>query len=322
VFDVIALGELLIDFVPLTIGSLENPIYEAFPGGAPGNVLAMLSKMGMKTSLITKVGYDFFGRYLIKAVRECGIDVSNISVSNESPTTLAFISNDASGEREFTFYRHFGADTRLDINDVGKFDFSTTRLFHFGTLSMTDDLAESATKYAIQQAKKNHCLISFDPNIRPLLWKTISKAIQAMRYGCSVCDILKLEKRELELLTNENDIDEAVKILRQEFSIPLIFVTVGKAGSYAFFEGCKVFSEGFVTDQTIDTTGAGDAFFGYCLAEVLTKNNFHFNKRDMMEMLKMANAAASFVTTKKGALTIMPSLDEVQKYLDQFNLNK
>ncbi|MFA5742156.1 MAG: carbohydrate kinase [Candidatus Izemoplasmatales bacterium] len=317
-FDATALGELLIDFTPIASNSRGQLTYEANPGGAPGNVLAMLSKRGKKTAFIGKVGNDTFGRYIFNAVRECGIDVKNISLSNEYPTSLAFISTDSAGEREFTFYRHFGADMMLDIEDIKKFDFSQTKLLHFGTLSMTDDRSMAATKYAIEQAKANHCWLSFDPNIRPLLWNKLTDAVKAMRYGCSVCDILKMEISELKLLTNENNINEAISIIQKEFHIPLVFVTMGKEGSFAFNEGKKVFSKGFVTKHTIDTTGAGDAFFGSCLGDILSKNDLHFDEQEMIKMLKYANAVASFVTTKKGALTIMPNAEEVVTYLRQF----
>jgi fructokinase len=309
-YDVIALGELLVDFTPSGYSEQGNPLYESNPGGAPCNVLAMLAKLGKRVGFIGKVGNDLHGRFLRQALISAGISETGLIISNEHDTTLAFVALAADGERDFAFIRRAGADIALTPCEVDKFAalmIGNAKIFHFGSVSMTDEPARSATKRAVLYAKENNCIITFDPNLRKLLWDSLGTAKEQMLWGSAHCDIIKLAKEELfflanENLTDKNDLDEAVSVLRLKFpKIKLILVTDGKNGSYAYFDSMQIYQPAVLTEKTIDTTGAGDAFFGYCIDFLLNSNINSLTKEQLSDMLKKANTAASLITTKKGA---------------------
>lgn len=209
--DVVALGELLIDFTECGDSERGNPIPEANPGGAPCNVLAMLNKLGKKTAFIGKVGNDTFGKMLAKTVSDSGTDISNLLYDEKVPTTLAFVHTLADGEREFSFYREPGADMMLKKSDVNEELLNSTKIFHFGTLSSTHENPREATRYAIDTAKQAGALISFDPNLREPLWNDLNDARHEIEYGLSKCDILKISDNELEFVTGVSDYDKAIK---------------------------------------------------------------------------------------------------------------
>ena len=196
-YDVTALGELLIDFTPSGLSAQGNPVLEQNPGGAPCNVLAMLAKCGRQVGFIGKIGNDIHGRFLKDAIMEAGIGLDGLVMSDEVHTTLAFVSIDGSGDRSFSFYRNPGADMALRPDEVNLDMIRHSRIFHFGTLSMTHDGVRRATKEAVECAKASGCMISFDPNLRPPLWEDMEEARRQMIYGVSVCDILKIEDKEL-----------------------------------------------------------------------------------------------------------------------------
>ena len=321
-YDVIALGELLIDMTDNGCSKQGNTLFEANPGGAPCNVLAMLNKLGNKVGFIGKVGNDIFGNKLKNILKEVGIDVSNLMIDEQYRTTLAFVETKEDGDRDFSFYRNPGADMMLKKEEICEENLKDTRLFHFGTLSMTNEGVREATKYAVRVAKENGALISFDPNIREPLWKTLDEAKEQTRYGLGVCDILKISDNEIQWLTGEQDFTEGVKRIREEFSIPLILVSMGKDGSRAYYENEKneeimVEVPAVLNDHTIETTGAGDTFMGCVLHHVLEKGLGSFEREDLLQMLQFANAAASIITTKKGALRVMPSLEEIKNSIKE-----
>lgn len=311
-FDVVALGELLIDFTENGTSSQGNPIYEANPGGAPCNVLSMLTKLGKKTAFIGKVGSDIFGNRLKATLNEVGIDTSNLIMDEEIRTTLAFVETFPDGDRDFSFYRNPGADMMLREDEVDTELLRDTKVFHFGTLSMTHDEVRSATKKAIDVAKEAGAVISFDPNLREPLWRSLDDAGEQVAYGLSRCDVLKISDNEIQWFTGEEDFDAGIRKLRERYDIPLIMLSMGKDGSRAYYKDLRVEVAPFLQEKTIETTGAGDTFGACCLYYVLKYGLNGFDEEKLKEMLTFANAAASIITTRKGALRVMPEESEVR----------
>ena len=316
-YDVVALGELLIDFINNGISAQGNPLFEANPGGAVCNVLAMLNKLGHKTAFIGKVGADIFGHQLKKVLDEINIDTAGLLMDKEVRTTLAFVANDETGERSFSFYRNPGADMMLRADEVDEELIKASRGFHFGTLSMTHELVREATKRALDIAKENGLLISFDPNLRESLWDSLENAKKQVDYGLHYCDVLKISDNEIQWFTGEEDFDKGIKILQDKYHVPLILLSMGKEGSRAYYKDLRVEVPGFIQEKTIETTGAGDTFFGSCLHFVLEKGLEDLKESDLKEMLTYANAAASIITTRKGALKVMPAEEEVRSLTEK-----
>ena len=315
-YDVIALGELLVDFNALHSNDFDSVVYESNPGGAPCNVLAMLSNLQKRTAFIGKVGDDFLGNALQQRIVRMGISTEGLSKDKKRNTTLAFLNDSKTYPHQYLFYRNRTADMNLDEGDVDADMLSRTRIFHFGSLSFTHKRCRKATRKAIRTAKSKHRLISFDPNYRPVLWFSEEEARKWMLYGCSVCDILKVEASELAFITQQTTIQNGVDFLQKHYSISLILVTSGEAGSQAFMGNRKVHQEAFLTSQTIDTTGAGDTFLGCCLSYIL-EQGMELSDHQLQEMLFRANAAASLETTRKGAIRAMPTQAELEDYLKQ-----
>ena len=309
-YDVIALGELLIDFTMNGQSEQGNNMFEACPGGAPCNVLALLNKMGKKTAFIGKVGKDQFGTLLRETITEAGIDASNLVVDKNVNTTLAFVHTFPDGDREFSFYRNPGADMMLTADEVNPEVVKDTKIFHFGTLSMTHDGVREATKKAVETAKENGCLVSFDPNLRPPLWSSLDLAKEQMEYGFGKCDILKISDNEIQFVSGKKDYDEGIAYLQEKYNIPLILLTMGKDGSRAYYKGMRVERPGFSV-KAIETTGAGDTFCGSSLNYLVDHDFDNLTEEQLGEMLTFANAAAALVTTKKGAIKAMPVKEEV-----------
>ena len=316
-FDVTALGELLIDFTENGMSAQGNPLYEANPGGAPCNVLAMLNRAGRKTAFIGKVGQDIFGNRLKAVLDEVGIDTSNLVSDADVRTTLAFVETFADGDRDFSFYRNPGADMMLGEEELHLELLADTRLFHFGTLSMTHEKVRRATKKAVAAAKENGALISFDPNLRPPLWKSLEEAKEQAAYGFSQCDILKISDNEIQWFTGEEDFDAGIRRLRSQYDIPLILLSMGREGSRAYYKDLRVEAAPFLQEATVETTGAGDTFGACCLHFVLEYGLDHLDEGKLAGMLRFANAAASIITTRKGALRVMPEISEVEEFLAQ-----
>jgi len=312
-FDVVALGELLIDFTENGKSAQGNMTYEANPGGAPCNVLAMLNKAGRKTAFIGKVGQDLFGNKLKATLDEVGIDTSNLIIDEDARTTLAFVETFPDGDRDF--YRNPGADMMLRKEDLHEDLIRDAKIFHYGTLSMTHDGVREATKKAIDIAKESGAILSFDPNLRPPLWKTLDDAKEQVAYGLSKCDVLKISDNEIQWFTGEEDFDAGIAKLREQYNIPLIMLSLGRDGSRAYYKDLRVEVKPFLQDSTIETTGAGDTFGGCCLHYVLKYGLDNLDEEKLTEMLTFANAAASIVTTRKGALRVMPEVEEVEAFI-------
>ena len=314
-YDVTALGELLIDFTENGMSSQGNPMFEANPGGAPCNVLAMLAKLGHKTAFIGKVGNDFFGQQLKDAIEEVGIDSAYLRMDDEVHTTLALVHTYPDGDRDFSFYRDPGADMMLKESEIPEMLLKDSKVFHFGTLSMTHEGVRSATKKAVQLAEESGAIISFDPNLRPPLWKSLDEAKEQVLYGLEHCHILKISDNEIQWLTGKEDYSDGVAWIRERYPIPLILVSMGKEGSRAYYQDKMVEVKPFIQENTVETTGAGDTFCG-CVLHYVCENGLEgLTQKDLEEMLTFANAAASMITTRKGALRVMPETSEIQNLM-------
>ena len=314
-FDVTALGELLIDFTENGSSSQGNPVMEANPGGAPCNVLAMLERLGKKTAFIGKVGRDMFGTQLKNAVEEVGIDTRNLIMDENCHTTLAFVHTYPDGDRDFSFYRDPGADMMLTKEEVQKDLIEASRIFHFGTLSSTHEGVREATRYAIELAKEAGCIVTFDPNLRPPLWKSLEDARVEIEYGMSKCDVLKISDNEVEFMCGTTDYDKGAAMIQEKYNIPLILITMGKDGSRAYYKDMIVEAAPFLQENTIETTGAGDTFCASTLNYVLDHDLEDLTEENLKELLTFANAAASLITTRKGALRVMPTREEVESFI-------
>lgn len=311
-YDVVALGELLIDLTQNGYSGQGNPLLEANPGGAPCNVLALLTKLGHSTAFIGKVGRDGFGDQLENALTETGISTAGLLRDDQVHTTLAVVHTLAGGDRDFSFYRNPGADMCLHTQEINRELIRQARIFHFGTLSMTDEPVRSATYAAIAEAEAHGVLRSFDPNLRPPLWRTLDEAKEQVLYGMAHCDILKISDNEIQWLTQQEDFDAGVRWIRQRFpNIRLLLLSMGKDGSRGYSGDAMAEVKGFPVNA-IETTGAGDTFFGGILHHVLAWGLREYTRQELEEMLTFANAAAALVTTRKGALRVMPSLAEIQ----------
>jgi fructokinase len=315
-FDVVALGELLIDFTDSGLSGQGNPVFEANPGGAPCNVLAMLKKLHKSCAFVGKVGDDMFGHQLRQVAEDAGICMDGLIVDRDVRTTLAFVKNDANGDREFSFFRNPGADMMLTQEELPVEMISNTRIFHFGTLSMTHEGVRAATKRAVALAKEKGAVISFDPNLRPPLWSNLDEAKQAIAWGLGQCDVLKIADNEIEFMTGETDFDKGAAVLKAQYpNIKVLNVTAGADGSYSFYGDKRVFVPSFKLGGTIETTGAGDTFCACVLNFVLEHGVDGLSEDDLTQMLRFANAAAYLVTTKKGAIRSMPEKEQVEAIL-------
>jgi len=311
-YHVTALGELLIDFTENGLSNQGNYLMEANPGGAPCNVLAMLQKLGKKTAFIGKVGNDFLGKHLKKVVEEVGIDTRYLKLDDEVHTTLAFVHTYADGDRDFSFYRNPGADMNLRAEEIDAELIAQSEVFHFGSLSLTHPGVREATKKALQLARDNGCLITYDPNLRPPLWRSLDEAKEQIGFGMAWCDVMKISDNEIQWFTGLEDFNEGIRVLQETYHIPLILLSMGKEGSRAYYRGMKVEAKPFLQKNTIETTGAGDTFCACVINYVLEHGLQNLTEENLREMLTFANAAASLITTRKGALRVMPEKADVE----------
>lgn len=323
-YDVTALGELLIDMTNNGKSEQGNVLYEANPGGAPCNVLAMLKKLGHRVGFIGKVGDDIFGHELKAVLEETGITTDGLVMDKDVRTTLAFVKTFEDGDRDFSFYRNPGADMMLTKEEISDGLLKNTRIFHFGTLSMTHEGVREATIHAVKTAKEAGALISFDPNLREPLWKSLDEAKEQVLKGMSYCDFLKISDNEIQWLTGEEDYTEGIKKIYEKYDIPLITVSLGKEGSRVYYRKDRnsddfvmVEAAPFLQENTIETTGAGDTFGGCILHFILEKGLDDLSEADLKEMLTFANAAASLITTRRGALRVMPEPEEVKSLISR-----
>ena len=314
--DVAALGELLIDFTQCGMSEQGHPVFEANPGGAPANVLAMLCKLGKKCAFIGKVGKDSFGDQLEKALAEAGIDTAALTRDPHIPTTLAIVHTLPGGDRDFSFYRKPGADVMLSEKDLPLDLLQNCRIFHFGTLSLTQDPCRTATRMALDLAKASGAVISFDPNLRMPLWESPEDAREQILWGLGRCDILKISDNEVQFLTGLDDYVKGAEMLRNNFpGIKMLNVTGGAEGSWSYYGGMCVHEPACTKGGVIETTGAGDTFGGSVLGYVLEHGLDGLGESDLHDMLRFANTAAYIVATRRGAIASMPEREEVMAIL-------
>lgn len=314
--DVVALGELLIDFTCLSVDSDGYPTLAAHPGGAPANFLAALAKFGAKTALLGKVGTDAFGKMLISTLRKAGIETRGLISAGDVFTTLAFVTLDESGNRDFSFSRKPGADTCLRFEELDLSLIDEAKVFHFGSLSLTDEPARSATYQAVAYARSKGKLITYDPNLRKPLWDSLEEAKTQMLWGLSQADVVKISDEEVAFLFGLNAEAGAARIL-EHYGVKLVFVTCGAEGCY--FKNPK--AQGMVPSlsgiQVIDTTGAGDIFGGSALWKLLGlgKSPESLNKEELTDIVRFACASAGLSTTKNGGISSVPDYNDVLKEL-------
>lgn len=313
-FDVVALGEVLIDFTPSGLSAAGNELFERNPGGAPANVLAALSKLGKKTAFIGKVGNDQFGKFLESTLKTCNIDTRGLVFSNEVNTTLAFVHLDDKGDRTFSFYRNPGADLTLSRDEINYQLIKGAKVFHYGSVSMTHEPSKTATLSAVQFAKENGVLVSYDPNLRVPLWSSLDAAKKVISEGLKFADLLKISEEELLFLTGESDLEAGSKSIRDKFGIDIIFITLGRKGCFYRLKDSTGCSPTYDV-KTIDTTGAGDAFLGGILYNIVENGikPTQLTLSDIATFVDFANATGSMATTRRGAIPAMPSLNEIEE---------
>ena len=315
-YDVVALGELLIDFAPQSVNEAGYPVLSANPGGAPGNFLAALTKYGCRTAMISKVGDDTFGHLLANTLKQAGIETKGIIVDPAVFTTLAFVSLDASGNRDFSFARKPGADTCLRSEEIDESLIADAKVFHFGTLSLTDEPAASATRMAIDLAKKHGLLISLDPNLRKPLWKQEEDAKAAIEWSLKQADIVKISDEEIAWLWGISPEEGAQKLLR-EYGVSLVYATLGPKGCYAATKRASVTVPSPGGIHVVDTTGAGDIFGGSAMSQFLQykKSPSDLSEEELTQIVRFACTAASLSTQKHGGITSVPEYSEVKQKL-------
>lgn len=314
--DVVALGELLIDFTCISTDSDGYPTMVAHPGGAPANFLAALSEMGAKTALLGKVGTDAFGHMLTATLAKAGIETKGLIATDDVFTTLAFVTLSEFGNREFSFARKPGADTCVSFEEIDLSLIDETRILHFGTLSLTDEPARSTTYRVVDYAKQAGKLITYDPNLRKPLWRNLSEAKEQLLWGLSRADVVKISDEEVEFLFDMDAETGAAHIL-ENYGVKLVFVTCGADGCYFRNALCNGYVPALRNIKVIDTTGAGDIFGGSAVWKLLefNKRPDKLNRTELEEIVRFACAAAGLSTTRAGGISSVPAKEEVLEAL-------
>lgn len=315
-FDVTALGEILIDFTPCGKSEAGQRVFEQNPGGAPANVLACLNKCGKKTAFIGKVGNDMHGQFLVDVLNDSGICTEGVVVDDNVFTTLAFVALSDSGERSFSFARKPGADTCLTRDELKEEIIRDSKVFHIGSLSLTAEPAKGTTFKALEIARESGCIISYDPNYRAPLWDSKEAAIEGMRSVVSYADVMKISDEETALLTDIAEPEGAAKKL-VDMGVAVVAVTLGAEGALVCTKDGSVVVPGYKADM-VDTTGAGDSFWGGFLKCLLEsgKKPMDVSLQEAAEFAKYGNAVASLCVEKRGAIPAMPSVEEIKERLN------
>ena len=315
--DLVTIGEILID---LTYSGRQNgvPVYVANPGGAPANVAVAAARLGADSAFIGKVGNDYYGGFLRETLTENKVDVSGMLTDASAPTTLAVVSLTDAGERSFSFYRRNCADTQLSPEEISDELLGNTRFLHFGSVSLTEDPARTATLFAAKRAKELGATVTYDPNYRANLWNSEKEAVERMKSVLGFVDILKISDEELPLLTGTDDPEAGTCQLFDEYGISLILLTLGADGAYYRRGGETGKAEGFKV-KVADTNGAGDTFFGAFLSRMAALGVYKpddLTSEQLFDSVRTANLAASLTTSRHGAIPAMPDLKELEDKLD------
>ena len=312
-----SIGEALIDMIPSRVGCSfdEVPAFSPRVGGAPANVCAAVARLGGRSALLSQLGDDPFGHKIARELEACGIDLSHLVFTDKANTALAFVSLEEDGNRTFSFYRKPSADLLYAPEQSDLAWFRDAFALHFCRVSLGVSPMRHAHLAAIGAAREAGAIVSFDPNLRPPLWKSLDEAKAEIEYGLSKCDILKISDNEVEFLFGTTDYDEGARLIREKYQIPLVLITLGKDGSRAYYKDLRVEVPGFVQEHTIETTGAGDTFCANSLNYILEHGMEELAEENLKELLTFANAAASLITTRKGALRVMPPREEIKNFI-------
>lgn len=311
-----AFGELLIDVAPYGVSDRGFPLYEFNPGGAPANVAVAVKNLGQEACFIGQVGQDHFGLFLKQVLINKAVDTEGLLLSKDYPTSLAIVSISDEGERSFSFYRKYNADVMVEMNDLFKRKIDESDIFHIGSVSMTDEPSRKTSFELLRYAKKMNKLISYDPNLRKLLWEDLDQAKKMMLNGLNYADIVKLSEEELVFLTAINDYETACQKLSRNYPFKLLFVTFGKEGCATYYKGVYNHIPSFDV-ISVDTTGAGDGFFGAVLAQIMSMN-LDINKLDfncLEKIARYANACGAHATTQKGAIGSLAFPKDIKQYI-------
>lgn len=314
--DLVVLGELLIDFTPVGISEKGNPIFERNPGGGPANMACAAAKMGVKAAFVGKVGDDPFGRALQKTLEDHGVNTGSLLLSQEYPTTLAFVHLDEKGDRSFSFYRKGGADTMLRWDEIDSEILGRCKYFFCSSVMMADGPSRETSFQMMKEAKKRQVPVIFDPNLRPNLWKDSGEMVEVVRKAMPFADILKVSEEEALILTGESDLEKAVEFLRREYAPEILLLTLGADGAVAYAGEMRVNRPAFPV-KTVDTTAAGDSFTGGFTAGLLEtgKKPSELTQEELSRIVRLASAVGGLTTTRKGSISALPSREEVENLL-------
>ena len=312
---VISLGEALIDFIPL---DADNLTYQKSPGGAPANVAVGVARLQTPSTFLGKVGNDVLGRFLNETLQSYSVNTSYLSMTDEVRTGAVFVTLGQDGERSFDFYIDPSADRFLQEEDIAHELFEENNILHFGSISMISEPSKSATVKAVRLARENGLVVSYDPNLRLSLWKSEQQAKETILSIMSQVDVLKISEEELEFLTGEKEIERGVGVLNENYDIPLIFITLGAEGSFAFTKDGSVRVPAMKVNA-VDTTGAGDAFVSgilHCLAnrEGIVEG---ITLEDAEQMARFASVSGGLAASEKGAMTALPTLEKVEELIKE-----
>lgn len=311
-YNIVAIGECLLDVFVEKSEDGDSMLMEGKPGGAPVNVLAQATKLGLKTAYFSKLSGDALGVFLKSILDEAGIDTNGVVVTKDYPTTLALVSLDETGNRSFRFYREKTSDVMLNKDEINYKLLQNAGVFHFGSVSMTTEPSRSATFAAVSKAKESGLLISFDPNLRIPLWQDLDMARDNITKGMEISDIVKVSDDELIFLVGHNDIEKGAKELTNRFNLKLLAVTLGPKGCLCYANNIMV-QEYTYDVKTVDTTGAGDSFWGSMLYSLVSNNKdiSEYSEDELRELIRFSNAAGSLTTTRTGAINAMPEKESI-----------
>lgn len=317
-WDLVSLGELLVDFTPMGVSTAGNPVFERNPGGGPANLACAAAKLGVRTAFIGQVGDDAFGRALRDIVGANQVDVDRLRLSKDYQTTLAFVHLAHDGDRSFSFYRRQGADTMLTPEDADFDLVANSRCFFYSSVLMTGGTSRESSFRLATHARGKGVTTVYDPNLRLNLWEDVNEARQVILHAMQWANIVKVSEEELTFLTGKDDMDAGAGTLLTRFGMDALLVTLGPRGCLAFVGGRRLDLPGFSVD-TVDTTAAGDSFTGgflYCLLQENTPITDRTTEK-LREMLTFANAVGALTTTKKGAISALPSHEDILEFLQE-----
>lgn len=317
-YDVVTLGELLVDFTPNGITENGNPSFERNPGGGPANMACAVAKLGGKVAFLSQVGNDMFGQALKKIVANENVDCSQVRLSDEYKTTLAFVGLDDSGERSFSFYRKNGADTMMKTEDYDLSVLKETKYFFLSSVLMAEGTSRKTSFEVLEEAKKIGVPVAFDPNLRFNLWEDHNELKECVRKALTYADIVKVSDEELEYLMGIDNLSEAAMKMKEEFHIGILLVTHGKDGCVAYTDKGIIKHKGFAVEKPVDTTAAGDSFTGGFLRTLASydKNYMECSSEEIRRCIEIGNAVGSLTVTKRGAISALPNWEEVNKIIN------